>query len=222
MHAVPGALREASYGLGARRRDDEPARRVPRRRVRHRGGADPRHLAGDRRDDGRGDRGRRDRAASPASSTRWSPGQTMTAAMASLATGSDQVAAVAAARVPQPVLRRAPAVPHHLRAQRGERAVRATGAEAVLMAAGSRRVGDRSQTSSAALTGKRRDVRGHVSRWAAARRCCRAGRPRRAGRRRRATAHGPCLQIRGADFLTQQPVDASPTGPACGRASSAR
>ena len=61
MHAVPGALREASFGLGARRGPTTHAGRVPGRRLGHRRGADPGHLARDRRDDGRRDRRRRDR-----------------------------------------------------------------------------------------------------------------------------------------------------------------
>ena len=66
MYAVPGALREAAYGIGARRRTVTTKVVVPGRGLGHRGGADPRLLAGARRDDGRGDRRRRQRrSASP-------------------------------------------------------------------------------------------------------------------------------------------------------------
>ena len=61
MYAVPGALREAAYGIGARRRSVTTQGRVPRRGLRDRGGRDPRDLARGRRDDGRRDRRRRDR-----------------------------------------------------------------------------------------------------------------------------------------------------------------
>ena len=63
MYAVPGALREAAYGIGARRRSVTTKVVFPAAASGHRRGRDPRHLTRDRRDDGGGDRGRRDRAA---------------------------------------------------------------------------------------------------------------------------------------------------------------
>ena len=59
MRAVPRSLREASYGLGARRVTTATARRGPGGDLGHRRRDHPRHLARDRRDDGRGHRGRR-------------------------------------------------------------------------------------------------------------------------------------------------------------------
>ena len=61
MYAVPGALREAAYGIGARRRSVDDEGRVPRCGIGDRGGRDPGDLARGRRDDGGRDRGRRDR-----------------------------------------------------------------------------------------------------------------------------------------------------------------
>ncbi len=61
MHAVPDALREASYGLGARRRATSIRVVVPAAVSGITAVDPPRRLSGDRRDDDRRDRGRRDR-----------------------------------------------------------------------------------------------------------------------------------------------------------------
>ena len=96
MRAVPRSLREASYGLGARKITTIAARRVPGRGLGHRRGADPR---------------RRSRAigetmvvavaagapAGAATVEPARPGRTMTAAMVQLATGRDQVTGNSAA-----------------------------------------------------------------------------------------------------------------------------
>ena len=58
LSSVPNSLREASYGCGARKVNTVVQRRAPGRRVGHRRRLHHRHVAGDRRDDGRHD-GRR-------------------------------------------------------------------------------------------------------------------------------------------------------------------
>ncbi len=90
MYAVPGALREAAYGIGARRRDGQHPRRLPGRDLGDRGGPDP----GISRALGEtmvvaiaaGATGNASRTLDP-----LEPNQTLTAAIASLAIGSDQV-----------------------------------------------------------------------------------------------------------------------------------
>ena len=73
MYAVPGvAARGRLRHRGAPAHGDDEGR-VPRRGLGHRGVADPRVLSGDRRDDGRGDRGRCDGLGHPPSRTPWSP-----------------------------------------------------------------------------------------------------------------------------------------------------
>ena len=107
-----GILIDPARGVGGRGRDARGAVRAARGRVRDRrethdrhdrgscsrrrspaivASPDPRVLARGRGDDDRRARGRRDRAAPCAPSTRSSGGQTMTGAIASLAIGSDQV-----------------------------------------------------------------------------------------------------------------------------------
>ena len=91
---------------------EHPGRRAGRD-LGHRGRAHPRRLAGHRRDDDRGHRGRRDRRLAVHDQP-VRPGQTMTAAMTALATGSDQVRGRDAG-LPEPVLRRPAAVRDHAR-----------------------------------------------------------------------------------------------------------
>ena len=90
MYAVPSALREAAYGIGARRRTVTRQGRLPGGGLGHRGVPDPGLLPRARRDDGGGDRRRRDRRC-PRHWNPLEPGQTMTGAISSLAIGSDQV-----------------------------------------------------------------------------------------------------------------------------------
>ena len=59
LYAVPNSLREASYGLGARKRTTSTRRGLPGGRLRHRGRAHRRPLTGRRRDDDRVHRRRR-------------------------------------------------------------------------------------------------------------------------------------------------------------------
>ena len=91
MHAVPSALREAAYGIGARRRTVTIRVVFPAAISGIVAGADPRVLPRGRGDDGRGDRGGRAPARRRARFNPLEPGQTMTGAIASLAIGSDQV-----------------------------------------------------------------------------------------------------------------------------------
>ena len=63
MHAVPNALREAAFGLGARRRTRALRIVFPAAVSGISGRLDPGHLPSDRRDDDRGDRRRWDRQA---------------------------------------------------------------------------------------------------------------------------------------------------------------
>ena len=92
MKAVPQSLREASYGLGARRVTTATRVVLPAAVSGIVAALILGDLAGGRRDDGRGHRRRRVGRLAASPSTRFEPGQTMTAAMAALATGSDQVA----------------------------------------------------------------------------------------------------------------------------------
>ena len=91
MRAVPVA--SARRPTASARGGSRPVLRVvvPAAISGHRRGDDPGHLAGDRRDDGRRARRGRDRGLAVHPRTRSGPGQTLTGAMASLATGSDQV-----------------------------------------------------------------------------------------------------------------------------------
>ena len=126
------SLREASYGLGARRVTTTPPGRRPGRDLGHRRGDDPRHLARHRRDDGRGHRRRRHRRLAAHRRTRSSPGQTMTArdgrARHRLATRSPgDNAAFQSLFFVGPA-----AVPDHPRPQRRRRQLRPPHAAAVL------------------------------------------------------------------------------------------
>ena len=118
MHAVPRALREAAYGIGAKRRtvaDRGSSSRRPSP------GSWPALILGvlprDRRDDGRGDRGGRDRSGVRDASTRSTPGQTMTGAIAvardRLRPASRPPGTARREHLHGPVLRRPPPVRHH-------------------------------------------------------------------------------------------------------------
>ena len=86
-------VRRAPCAAGGRLRDrsapsdGDPSCRLPGGGLRHHGLVDPGLLPGDRRDDGGGDRGRRDGLAATRHWNPLEPGQTMTAAIASLAIG---------------------------------------------------------------------------------------------------------------------------------------
>ena len=131
MRAVPASLREASYGLGARPVTTATRVVVPAAIS----GIVAAMILGDlarrRRDDGRRDRRRRVRRVAPHRGTRSSRAQTMTAAMAALATGSDQVAGNTAAFQSLFFVGLAP-VPDHPRAQRRGRRLRPPRPPAVL------------------------------------------------------------------------------------------
>ena len=91
LRSVPSALREASFGIGARKSTTVVKVVVPGRGLGHHRRADHLGLASDRRDDGRCARVRCARSGAAHGAPHAIPGLTMTAAMAQLATGSDQV-----------------------------------------------------------------------------------------------------------------------------------
>ena len=106
LRSVPQALREASYGMGARKITTGVKVRPPGRGLGSGGGLHPGRLPGHRRDDGGVHRRRRRRRLAVQPRPRSSRASTMTAAMASQATGTD--AGRRGAHLPEPVLRRAP------------------------------------------------------------------------------------------------------------------
>ena len=128
MHAVPGALREAAFGIGARRRTVTTQVVFPAAVSGIVAALILGHLPRDRRDDGRGDRGRRDRGRARTFNP-LGPGQTMTGAIASLAIGSDQVQARGRAQPSILFFVGLLLFVITLGPQPGERAVRAAGAE---------------------------------------------------------------------------------------------
>ena len=126
MRSVPLALREASYGLGARKITTVPAGGRARRRLRPGGRVHPRRLPGHRRDDGRAPRRRvGERARSSPQPARGGPHDDR---RHRLADPRAPTPAVSRPRRQQPLLRRARALPHHPRPQRGRRPVRPPGA----------------------------------------------------------------------------------------------
>ena len=131
MYAVPSSLREASYGLGARKRTTSLRIVVPAAVS----GIVAALIVGFSRAVGEtmivaiaaGGVGGAVFNLNPCL-----PGQTMTAAMTALAIGSDQVGGGVALR--EPLLRRPAAVRHDAAAEPHQRALRATHQERVLMA----------------------------------------------------------------------------------------
>ena len=157
MYAVPNGLREASFGLGARRKATSLRIVVPAAIS----GIVAAIIVGFSRALGEtmvvaiaaGGSGGASFTLSP-----LQPGQTATGAMAALATGTDQVEG-ARSGVQLPLLRRAAALRAHVHAEPGQRALRAPVSDAVLMALATDLTTSRVEET---LQGDHRDIGGSI------------------------------------------------------------
>ena len=206
MHAVPAALREAAYGIGAKRRTVTIRVVFPAAISGVVAGADPRVLPRGRRDDGRGDRGGRHGPGARAGFNPLQPGQTMTGAISSLAIGSDSVKTTGAGGVnPFDALYFVGLLlfVDHVRAQPGQRAVRPPRAEELLMSTlASLDDGHARERRGRAPRDEARHRRDDLRRADAVGAAALAGDPARAALLDAAATPGPCSRTRGADFVT--------------------